>query len=135
MQHSDASESVRLDKWLWAARFFKTRSLATEAVAGGKAHVNGEHAKPSKSLKVGDEVRLRLGPYEHIVIVRAMSERRGSAAAAQALYDETTASREARERLAAQLRLAPAAFVYEEKGRPTKKDRRDLSRFIDRKRG
>jgi len=134
MQHSDVSEPVRLDKWLWAARFFKTRSLATEAVAGGKAHVNGEHTKPSKPLKVGDEVRLRLGPYEHILIVRALAERRGSAAAAQALYEETPASREARERLAAQLRLAPPPFVYEEKGRPTKKDRRDLSRFIDRKR-
>lgn len=134
MQHSAAPEPVRLDKWLWAARFFKTRSLATEAVAGGKAHVNGEHAKPSKALKVGDEVRLRLGPYEHVVIVRALAERRGPAAAAQALYEETTASRETRERLAAQLRLAPPPFVYEEKGRPTKKDRRDLSRFIDRKR-
>ncbi len=134
MPHSAASEPVRLDKWLWAARFFKTRSLATEAVAGGKAHVNGEHAKPSKALKVGDEVRLRLGPYEHIVIVRALADRRGPAAAAQALYEETPASQEARERLATQLRLAPPPFVYEEKGRPTKKDRRDLSRFIDRKR-
>jgi ribosome-associated heat shock protein Hsp15 len=134
MQHSDESDRVRLDKWLWAARFYKTRSLATEAVTGGKAAVNGEHAKPSKALKMGDEVRVRVGPYEHVMIVRALSDRRGSAAAAQALYEETPASREARERLAAQLRLAPPTFVYEEKGRPTKKDRRDLSRFIDRKR-
>jgi ribosome-associated heat shock protein Hsp15 len=134
MQQSDESDRVRLDKWLWAARFFKTRSLATEAVAGGKVEVNGEHAKPSKGLKVGDEVRVRLSPYEHVLIVRALSERRGPAAAAQALYEETPASRDARERLAAQLRLAPAAFVYGDKGRPTKKDRRDLSRFIDRKR-
>jgi len=125
---------VRLDKWLWAARFFKTRSLATEAVAGGKVDVNGERAKPAKPVKPGDEVRLRVGPYEHILIVRELGERRGTAAVAATLYEETAASRSERERLAAQLKLAPAAFVYEEKGRPTKKDRRDLARFIDRKR-
>jgi ribosome-associated heat shock protein Hsp15 len=127
-------DSVRLDKWLWAARFFKTRSLATEAVAGGKVDVNGERAKPAKPIKPGDEVRLRLGPYEHILIVRDLGERRGPASVAQSLYEETEASRAERERLAAQLKLAPAMFVYEEKGRPTKKDRRDLSKFIDRRR-
>jgi ribosome-associated heat shock protein Hsp15 len=125
---------VRLDKWLWAARFFKTRSLATDAVAGGKVEVNGDRAKPAKAVGPGDEIRLRLGPYEHVVIVRGIAERRGSAEIAQALYEETEASRAERERLSAQLRMAPAAFVYEEKGRPTKKDRRDLSDFIDRKR-
>ena len=133
MMHDEA-DRVRLDKWLWAARFFKTRSLATEAVAGGKVEVNGEHAKPAKAIKAGDEVRVRLGPYEHTLIVRALSDRRGPASVAQTLYEETVASREARDRLAVQLKLAPAAFVYEEKGRPTKKDRRELSRFIDRKR-
>jgi len=127
-------DSVRLDKWLWAARFFKTRSLATEAVAGGKVDVNGDRAKPAKAIKPGDEVRLRVGPYEHILIVRELGERRGPASVAAALYEETEASRAGRERLAAQLRIAPAGFVYEGKGRPTKKDRRDLSRFIDRKR-
>ena len=126
-------DSVRLDKWLWAARFFKTRSLATDAVAGGKVEVNGDRAKPSKAVKPGDEVRLRVGPYQHILIVRELGERRGPAAAAQALYEETEASRAERNRLAAQLKMAPA-FVYEEKGRPTKKDRRDLTDFIDRKR-
>ncbi|HMA23131.1 MAG: RNA-binding S4 domain-containing protein [Gemmatimonas sp.] len=130
----DDSDRVRLDKWLWAARFFKTRSLATDAVGGGKVEVNGERAKPAKAVKPGDEIRLRLGPYEHVLIIRQLSERRGPASAAQALYEETQASRDARERLAAQLKMAPAAFVYEEKGRPTKKDRRDLSRLIDRKR-
>jgi ribosome-associated heat shock protein Hsp15 len=130
-----AMESVRLDKWLWAARFFKTRSLATEAVAGGKVEVNGERAKPAKAVKPGDEIRLRAGPYEHILIVRDLGERRGPAAAAQALYEETDASLAERVRLAEQLKLAPAAFVYDEGGRPTKKDRRDLSRFIDRRRG
>jgi ribosome-associated heat shock protein Hsp15 len=136
MQMNDADESdrFRLDKWLWAARFFKTRSLATEAIAGGKVEVNGERAKPAKPLKLGDQVRLRLGPYEHTLIVRELSGHRGPASVAQTLYEETQASREARERLAAQLKMAPATFVYEEKGRPTKKDRRQLSDFIDRKR-
>ncbi|HTJ21398.1 MAG TPA: RNA-binding S4 domain-containing protein [Gemmatimonadaceae bacterium] len=133
MMHDEA-DRVRVDKWLWAARFFKTRSLATEAVAGGKVEVNGDRAKPAKAIKPGDEVRVRVGPYEHTLIVRELSDRRGPASVAQTLYEETVASREARERLAGQLKLAPAAFVYEEKGRPTKKDRRELSRFIDRKR-
>ena len=130
----DDSDRVRLDNWLWAARFFKTRSLATEAVSGGKVEVNGERAKPAKAIKPGDEIRLRLGPYEHILIVRDLAERRGPAAVAQTLYQETDASRQARERLAEQLRLAPGGFVYEEKGRPTKKDRRGLARFVDRRR-
>ena len=130
----DDPDRVRLDKWLWAARFFKTRSLATEAVAGGKVEVNGERAKPAKAVKAGDEIRLRLGPYEHVLIVRQLGERRGPASVAQTLFEETQASREARERLATQLKMAPPTFVYEEKGRPTKKDRRDLSRLIDRKR-
>ena len=130
----DDSDRVRLDKWLWAARFFKTRSLATEAVSGGKVEVNGERAKPAKAIRPGDEIRLRLGPYEHILIVRDLAERRGPAAVAQTLYQETDASRQARERLAEQLRLAPGGFVYEEKGRPTKKDRRELTRFVDRRR-
>ncbi|HTE47324.1 MAG TPA: RNA-binding S4 domain-containing protein [Gemmatimonadaceae bacterium] len=134
MGQPDDSDRVRLDKWLWAARFYKTRSLATDAIAGGKVEVNGDRAKPAKAIKPGDEVRVRLGPYEHILIVRDLSDRRGPASVAQTLYEETSGSREARERLAGQLRLAPPAFVYEEKGRPTKKDRRDLSSFIDRKR-
>jgi len=127
-------DSVRLDKWLWAARFFKTRSLATDAIGGGKVDVNGDRAKPAKQIKPGDEVRLRSGPYEHILIVRQLGERRGPASVAQTLYEETEASRAEREKLAAQLKMSPAAFVFEDRGRPTKKDRRDLSRFIDRKR-
>ncbi|HEY4304774.1 MAG TPA: RNA-binding S4 domain-containing protein [Gemmatimonadaceae bacterium] len=130
----ESDDRVRIDKWLWAARFFKTRSLATDAVDGGKVEINGERAKPSKAVKAGDEIRLRLGPYEHILVVKALGERRGPASVAQALYEETTASQDAREKLSTQLRMAPAAFVYEEKGRPTKKDRRDLTDFIDRKR-
>jgi ribosome-associated heat shock protein Hsp15 len=122
---------VRLDKWLWAARFFKTRSLAVEAIGGGKIVVNGERVKPAKLLQSGDEVRVRLGPYEHVVLVRGLSERRGPAAVAATLYEETADGRAIRERLAEQLRMAPAAFVYQEKGRPTKRDRRDLESFRD----
>src|SRR5690349_11038955 len=98
---SDAGR-VRIDKWLWAARFYKTRSLAAEAIGGGKVLVAGERVKPAKMLQVGDEVRLRLGPYEHVVVVRALSERRGPATVAATLYDETAESRAAREKLADQ---------------------------------
>jgi len=131
---SNEADRFRLDKWLWAARFFKTRALATDAVAGGKVEVNGERAKPSKALKAGDSIRLRLGPYEHTLIVRELSGHRGPASVAQTLYAETPESVEARERLAAQRRMAPPTFVFEDKGRPSKKDRRDLADFIDRKR-
>ena len=126
-----AEDKVRIDKWLWAARFFKTRSLAAEAVEGGKVELNGERVKRAKNVQQGDEVSVRLGPYEHVVVVRALSERRGPASVAQTLYEETAESVAARERLAEQLKMAPAAFVYEDRGRPTKKDRRELTRFID----
>jgi ribosome-associated heat shock protein Hsp15 len=129
-----APDRVRVDKWLWAARFFKTRSQATEAVEGGKVEVNGARAKPAKDVKIGDELRIRLGPYEHVLVVRGLGERRGAASVAQSLYEETPASIAARERLRESHRLAPAMFVYEEKGRPTKKDRRALSDLIDRRR-
>ena len=131
----DTTDKVRIDKWLWAARFYKTRSLATDAVDGGKIQLNGESVKPAKTVKLGDEVRIRSGPYEFVVVVQGLAERRGSPAVAQALYEERADSVAARERLREQLRMAPAAFTYEEKGRPTKKDRRELQRFIDRKRG
>jgi len=126
---SNEPERVRIDKWLWAARFFKTRSLASEAVAGGKVEVNGERAKPAKLVRVGDEVRCRQGPYEHVLVVTGLAERRGTASAAAALYQERPESRAARERVAEQLRLGASAWSYEEKGRPTKRDRRELDRF------
>jgi ribosome-associated heat shock protein Hsp15 len=125
---------VRVDKWLWAARFYKTRSQATDAVHGGKVEVNGARVKPAKELAVGDELRIRLGPYEYLVVVRALSERRGPAVVAQTLYEETAESIVAREKLREAHRLAPPMFVYEEKGRPTKKDRRTLSKLIERRR-
>ena len=128
---SDAAPAIRLDVWLWAARFFKTRALAVEAIGGGKIEVNGERVKPAKVVQRGDTVRVRLGPYEHIVTVLGVSERRGPAAVAALLYEETSASVAARHKLGEQLRMAPAAFVYEDKGRPTKRDRRDLDRFRD----
>jgi ribosome-associated heat shock protein Hsp15 len=127
------AESVRLDKWLWAARFFKTRSLATEAVNGGKVELNGLRPKPSKDVKVGDQLRLRIGPFVHAITVRALGERRGPAAAAALLFEEDPESIAARERLREQHRLAPVA-QYEEGGRPTKKDRRAMSDFEDRQR-
>ena len=122
---------VRIDKWLWAARFFKTRSLAAEAITAGKVEVNEERVKPAKLVQVGDSVSVRLGPYLHVVHVRAISERRGPATVAATLYEETAESSAARAKLAEQLRMAPAAFVYEEKGRPTKRDRREIDRFRD----
>jgi len=122
-------ERVRVDKWLWAARFFKTRSLATEAIAGGKVHVNGERVKPAKLVQIGDTLEVRQGPYEFHLVVRGLAERRGPAAAAAALYDESAASREGRERVAAQLKVVHAAFIPDQKGRPTKRDRRAIEKF------
>src|SRR5205085_11006875 len=85
-EDSSESDRLRVDKWLWAARFYKTRALAAEAIAGGKVEVNGERPKAAKALKTGDTIRLRLGPYEHTLIVRDLSNRRGPASVAQTLY-------------------------------------------------
>jgi len=128
---SEMEDRARVDKWLWAARFYKTRSLAAEAVAGGKVQVNGERVKRAKPLQIGDEIRIRLGPYEHHVVVRELSTQRGPAARALELYEETRESRAARERVALQLKSLHSAFVPE-RGRPTKKDRRDIRRFKGR---
>jgi ribosome-associated heat shock protein Hsp15 len=125
---AEAPDDTRIDKWLWAARFFKTRSLATAAVAGGKVEVNGDTAKASKVVKVGDRIRLRVGPVEYRLVVTAIGERRGSAAVAQTLYEELPESLAERQRIASERRFASAPS-YEEKGRPSKKDRRDLERW------
>lgn len=124
----DAGEAVRLDKWLWAARFYKTRSLAADAIEGGKVQVNGERVKRARTLAPGEEVRIRNGPFEHRVIVRALSARRGPASQAALLYEELAESREARERVAAYLR---AQGEQGQAGRPTKKDRREIRRWKD----
>ena len=120
--------SVRLDKWLWAARFFKTRALAVEAIAGGKALVNGARAKRAKAIHVGDRIRLRLGPYEYQLTVRGVSERRLPPVEAVRLYEEDAVAKRAREALATQHKLLPAP-AFRGKGRPTKKQRRDIERW------
>ncbi len=122
---------VRLDKWLWAARFYKTRGLAAEAIAGGKVQVNGDRAKRARMLQVGDEIRVRQGPYEHRVVVRGLSDRRGPAPQAAGLYEETAESRAAREAMAARLKTLHVAFDREQ-GRPTKRDRREIDRLKGR---
>ena len=122
------TERVRIDKWLWAARFFKTRALAVDAIDGGKVELNGSGVKPSRDVKPGDEVRVRLGPYTHVVIVRGVSDRRGPGAVAATLYEEAAESRSAREKLAWTLKHA-APVIEPGEGRPTKKDRRDLDKL------
>ena len=124
----DIPRRVRLDRWLWAARFYKTRSLAAAAIAGGKVHLAGQRVKRAKMVQLGDEVRIRKGAYEYAVIVQQLSERRGPPKDAARLYAETPESRAARERLAAELRAQPS-FQFKGKGRPTKKDRRLLDRW------
>jgi ribosome-associated heat shock protein Hsp15 len=118
---------VRLDKWLWAARFFKTRALAAEEADRGRVQVNGANAKPAREVRVGDRIRLRQGVIERTVDVRALSSIRGPAPAAQALYEETAESTAARERAATARRLAPEPADSLEQGRPTKRDRRQLA--------
>ena len=120
--------SIRLDVWLWAARFFKTRAAASEAIAGGKVLVSEAKAKRAKPVRVGDRLRVRKGPYDFHLTVRGLSARRLSAAAAAALFEEDAAGKKAREHLAEQLRMAPS-LSYEGKGRPTKRDRRELDRL------
>ncbi|HET9466400.1 MAG TPA: S4 domain-containing protein [Gemmatimonadales bacterium] len=129
---TETDDRVRLDKWLWAARFYKTRSLAAEAIAGGKVQVNGERVKRAKPMQIGDEVRIRQGPYEHQIVVREISERRGPASDAARLYEEKPESRAAREAMALQLKSLHAAFVPE-RGRPTKKDRREIEKLRGRR--
>jgi ribosome-associated heat shock protein Hsp15 len=118
---------MRIDKWLWAARFYKTRSIASSEIEAGHVDLNGERTKPSKNVKEGDEVRVRVRQETHIVHVRGLAERRGPASEARLLYEETPESQAERARLAEQRRLAPTP-AYEEGGRPTKRDRRDMAR-------
>ncbi len=122
-----ADERVRLDKWLWAARLFKTRGLAAEAADRGRVEVNGQAAKPSRELKCGDRVRLRLAPDERTVDVVALSVVRGPATVAQTLYAETPESLAARLAAIEARRAAPEPAHSIEQGRPTKRDRRHLA--------
>jgi len=122
-----AAGGLRLDKWLWAARFYKTRSLATEEIGKGRVLVNGQAAKPSRDMKLGDLLKLRQGPVEREVWVRGLSHVRGPAPQAQGLYEETPASLAARTLAAEQRRLAPEPAQSITQGRPTKQDRRRLA--------
>jgi len=127
VKNSEASK-LRIDKWLWAARFFKTRSLAITAIESGKVMINEIRIKPAKSVDVGDLIAIRLGPYQFVVEVLGLSDKRGPAPQAQKLYQETADSIKRREELAFE-RKAQAQIVERGEGRPTKKDRRDIERF------
>jgi ribosome-associated heat shock protein Hsp15 len=122
---------VRIDKWLWAARFFKTRSLATHACELGRVQSNGQPSKASREVRVGDLLQVKNDGGDFQVEVLALSEMRGPAPAAQALYRETDASRESRQKLAEQ-RKAMGQFETSPEGRPSKRDRREINRFRGR---
>lgn len=121
-------DRVRLDKWLWAARFYKTRNLAKQAIEGGKVHYNGQRSKPGRQVEVGAQVTLRLGWQERIIVIDDISDRRRSAPEAQTLYHETEDSVKHREDLAWQRKTMQAAQLPPAR-RPSKKDRRDIQRF------
>jgi ribosome-associated heat shock protein Hsp15 len=124
-------EPIRIDKWLWAARFFKTRSLAAEAVTGGKIEVNGARAKPSRIMRPGDKLNIRRGPYEWTVVVKGLAKLRGPAPEAQLLYEETEESVRRRAAASAQLKFERSP-EFDIPGRPSKKDRRAMLRFTKR---
>lgn len=124
----DETSRVRLDSWLWAARFFKTRSLAAEAVDGGRVKVGDEPAKRSKAVRLGDRISVRIGPYGHDLVVTGLAERRGTAKQAATLYQETAASVAARQAISERLRIQNPVF-YEGAGRPTKKQRRAIDEW------
>ena len=132
MQTSTSStDKIRIDKWLWAARFFKTRSLATEEVTGGKVRLNQQRTKPAKEIHLGDELTIRIGYVERTIIVKALSTQRRSAKEAALLYEETPESIEKREQAAA-LRRQEVATRPRGIGRPTKKERRSMHSLIHR---
>lgn len=122
-------DKVRIDKWLWAARFFKTRNLAKTALEGGKVHCRGERCKPARDVRIGDELQIRCGYDTRVVVVQALSEVRRGAPEAQLLYQETAASVQKREE-EAQLRKAGALGLQSD-GRPNKKQRRQLEQWRD----
>lgn len=120
-------EAIRLDKWLWAARFYKTRSIAVDEIGKGRVTINGQAAKASRDVRVGDTIQIRQGPVEREVRVAGLSSMRGPAPVAQTLYEETTDSIQARERAAEARRMAPEPASTIQQGRPTKQDRRALA--------
>ena len=122
-------DKLRIDKWLWAARFFKTRSLACDEIDKGRVQVNGATAKPAREVKAGDSVQLRNGVFTRTVTVLGVSDKRGPAPQAALLYQETEASIQQRQQAAEQRRLAPEPALTLTQGRPTKRDRRDADKF------
>lgn len=125
------SDKVRLDKWLWAARFYKTRAISAAAIAAGHIKKDGDRLKSAYGLKVGELLQIQKGPYQFVVEVNALSEKRGPASEAQKLYRETQDSIAARETLALQLKIQ-AQQQPDLRGRPSKRDRRDLLKFKGR---
>ncbi len=132
MNKTDKTDKVRLDKWLWVTRFFKTRPLAAEAVIGGKVHVNGQRVKAGKVLCIGDELSIRRGRNLYVVVVRGLASRRGPAPQASLLYEETEESRQGRAEIAEQQRVSGALHA-QQKGRPTKRNRRTTIRYLRRR--
>lgn len=122
------SESQRLDKWLWAARFYKTRGLAVEAISGGKVHLNGQRIKPSRTVRVDDTLTISKPPYEFTIVVQGLNLQRRPATEAQMLYQETEESIKKREILREQIKNEPLGSRMH-KGRPSKRDRRNIIRF------
>ena len=127
---SHGASGVRVDKWLWAARFFKSRSLATKAVDGGKVRIGDERVKPSREVRVDETIVIRAGEVEWTVRILALSAVRGPAAHAALLYEETADSRERRDKIR-ELRRSQPEPVADRRGRPTKRDRRLIHRFTD----
>lgn len=121
-------QSIRLDKWLWASRFFKTRTLSQDNIELGRVRVNGQRVKPSKDVKIGDKVEVFRGNERFIVIIKALSAKRGSASVAAGLYEETTDSLQMRERIKETMKLIPIPGA-DHKGRPTKREGRKLREF------
>ncbi|MBB1075005.1 RNA-binding S4 domain-containing protein [Rhodoferax sp. 4810] len=122
-------DKLRIDKWLWAARFYKTRSLACEEIDKGRVQVNGAPVKPAREIKAGDSVQLRTGPVTRTVTVLAVSDKRGPAPVAALLFQETAESIQLRQQAAEQRRLAPEPALALTQGRPTKRDRRDADKL------
>ncbi len=128
MQSDDSIEKFRIDKWLFAARFFKTRSLAAEAVERGRVSLNDQRVKPAKTVAVGDMLTIRIGSVQYVIEVLALSNKRGSAPQAQQLYRETDESKTQRESMIARIKAQPQALLT--RGRPTKRNRPKIEQFI-----
>lgn len=124
----ESLDKQRLDKWLWAARFFKTRALAAEAVSGGKVHLNGVRVKPSREIKVGDQLKITRSQLEYVLLVQALNSKRRPAKEAALLYDETPQSIEIRMRRMSEISMLKSQMPFADK-RPSKKDRRQIVQF------